>query len=44
MNAGATEYLDKPTHSDDFRPLLTIVRSCLHSRANRRNTVSSGPV
>jgi len=41
MNAGATEYLNKPIHSDE---LLRIVRSCLRSRANRRNTVSSDHV
>jgi len=41
MNAGATEYLNKPIHSDE---LLRIVRSCLRSGAHRRNTVSSGPV
>ena len=41
MNAGATEYLNKPIHSDE---LLRIVRSCLRSRANRRNTVSSDPI
>jgi DNA-binding NtrC family response regulator len=37
MNAGATEYLNKPIHSDE---LLKIVRSCLCARANRRHTVS----
>jgi DNA-binding NtrC family response regulator len=41
MNAGATEYLNKPIDSDE---LLRIVRSCLRSRANRRNTVSSDPI
>jgi len=41
MNAGATEYLNKPIHSDE---LLRIVRSCLRSRANRRKTVSSDPI
>ena len=41
MNAGATEYLNKPIHSDE---LLRIVRSCLRSRAHRRNTVSSDHV
>jgi DNA-binding NtrC family response regulator len=41
MNAGATEYLNKPIHSDE---LLRIVRSCLRSRAHRRNTVSSDPI
>jgi DNA-binding response OmpR family regulator len=41
MNAGATEYLNKPIHSDE---LLRIVRSCLRSRANRRNTVSSNSI
>jgi DNA-binding NtrC family response regulator len=41
MNAGATEYLNKPIHSDE---LLRVVRSCLRSRANRRNTVSSDPI
>ena len=38
MNAGATEYLNKPIHSDE---LLRIVRSCLRSRSHRRKTVSS---
>ena len=33
MNAGATEYLNKPIQSDE---LLKIVRSCLRSRAHRR--------
>jgi DNA-binding response OmpR family regulator len=33
MNAGATEYLTKPMHSDE---LLRIVRSCLRARANRQ--------
>jgi len=37
MNAGATEYLNKPIHSDE---LLKTVRSCLRARANRRHTVS----
>jgi len=37
MNAGATEYLNKPIHSDE---LLKIVRSCLYSHANRRHAVS----
>jgi DNA-binding response OmpR family regulator len=37
MNAGATEYLNKPIHSDE---LLKIVRSCLFSRANRRHIAS----
>jgi DNA-binding response OmpR family regulator len=41
MNAGATEYLNKPIHSDE---LLRIVRSCLRSRANRCHTVSSDPI
>jgi DNA-binding NtrC family response regulator len=41
MNAGATEYLNKPIHSDE---LLRIVRSCLRSRARRRNKVSSDPI
>jgi DNA-binding NtrC family response regulator len=41
MNAGATEYLNKPIRSDE---LLTIVRSCLRSRAHRHNTVSSDPI
>jgi len=41
MNAGATEYLNKPIHSDE---LLRIVRSCLRSRAHRRNTTSSNHV
>ena len=41
MNAGATEYLNKSIDSDE---LLRIVRSCLRSRANRRNTVSSDPI
>jgi two-component system response regulator AtoC len=40
MNAGATEYLNKPIRSDE---LLRIVRSCLRSRANRRHTVSADP-
>lgn len=34
MNAGATEYLNKPIKSEE---LLKIVRSCLHSHQNRRN-------
>jgi two-component system response regulator AtoC len=38
MNAGATEYLNKPIHSDE---LLKIVRSCLRARANRRHTITS---
>jgi DNA-binding NtrC family response regulator len=38
MNAGATEYLNKPIQSDE---LLKIVRSCLRSRAHRRRAVSS---
>jgi len=33
MNAGATEYLNKPIQSDD---LLKTVRSCLRSAKNRR--------
>ena len=34
MNAGATEYLNKPINSDE---LLKVVRTCLHSRnAHRR--------
>jgi len=37
MNAGATEYLNKPIQSDE---LLRIVRSCLHLRAHRRRAVS----
>jgi len=37
MNAGATEYLNKPIHSEE---LLRIVRSCLRSRTNRHHTVS----
>ncbi len=41
MNAGATEYLNKPIHSDE---LLRVVRSCLRSRGNRRKTVSSEPI
>jgi DNA-binding NtrC family response regulator len=41
MNAGATEYLNKPMESDE---LLRIVRSCLHSRAHRRHTVSPDKV
>jgi two-component system response regulator AtoC len=41
MNAGATEYLNKPMHSDE---LLRVVRSCLRSRAHRRKTASSDPV
>ena len=41
MNAGATEYLNKPIHSDE---LLRIVRSCLRSRANRRHTPSPDPI
>ena len=35
MNAGATEYLNKPIQSDE---LLKTVRACLRSRKNRRNT------
>ena len=38
MNAGATEYLNKPIQSDE---LLKAVRSCLRSRARRRNGTSS---
>jgi len=34
MNAGATEYLNKPIQSDE---LLKTVRSCLRSGKNRRN-------
>jgi len=34
MNAGATEYLNKPIQSDE---LLKAVRSCLRSWKNRRN-------
>jgi two-component system response regulator AtoC len=34
MNAGATEYLNKPIQSDE---LLKSVRSCLRSGKNRRN-------
>jgi DNA-binding response OmpR family regulator len=41
MNAGATEYLNKPIHSDE---LLRIVRSCLRSRAHSCDTVSSDPI
>jgi len=41
MNAGATEYLNKPIHSDE---LLRVVRSCLRSRAHRRKTVSSDSI
>ena len=37
MNAGATEYLNKPIHSDE---LLSAVRSCLRARANHRKTIS----
>jgi len=37
MNAGATEYLNKPIHSNE---LLKAVRSCLRSQARRRNTTS----
>jgi DNA-binding NtrC family response regulator len=40
MNAGATEYLNKPIRSDE---LLRIVRSCLRSRANRRQSAFSNP-
>ena len=36
MNAGATEYLNKPIQSDE---LLRTVRSCLRSWKNRRNRV-----
>jgi len=36
MNAGATEYLNKPIQSDE---LLKSVRACLHSRKNRRRGV-----
>jgi DNA-binding NtrC family response regulator len=38
MNAGATEYLNKPIRSDE---LLTTVRSCLRSRNNRRSSLPS---
>jgi len=41
MNAGATEYLNKPIQSDE---LLKIVRSCLRSRSNRHRPVSSDRV
>jgi len=34
MNAGATEYLNKPIDSDQ---LLTVVRACLRNHQNRRN-------
>jgi len=34
MNAGATEYLNKPIKSED---LLKVVRSCLHTHQNRKN-------
>lgn len=34
MNAGATEYLNKPIKSDE---LLKVVRSCLHTRNARQN-------
>lgn len=34
MNAGATEYLNKPIKSDE---LLKVVRACLHSHNDRRN-------
>jgi len=36
MNAGATEYLNKPIQSDE---LLKTVRSCLRSGKNRRRGV-----
>ena len=38
MNAGATEYLNKPIHSAE---LLKTVRSCLRARANRRLAIPS---
>jgi DNA-binding NtrC family response regulator len=38
MNAGATEYLNKPIRSDE---LLTIVRSCLRSRSSHRSSFPS---
>ena len=41
MNAGATEYLNKPIRSDE---LLTIVRSCLRSRTSRRSSLPSDRV
>lgn len=34
MNAGATEYLNKPINSEE---LLKVVRSCLNSYQNRKN-------
>ncbi len=41
MNAGATEYLNKPIRSDE---LLTTVRSCLRSRTSRRSSLPSDHV
>jgi len=40
MNAGATEYLNKPIQFDE---LLKTVRSCLRSRNNRRRSHPSPP-
>ena len=39
MNAGATEYLNKPIQSDE---LLKSVRACLRSGKNRRNRLGLG--
>jgi DNA-binding NtrC family response regulator len=38
MNAGATEYLNKPIKSDE---LVQVVRICLHKGNNRRNSKRS---
>jgi DNA-binding NtrC family response regulator len=41
MNAGATEYLNKPIQSDE---LLRVVRSCLRERGNRRRSTTSDTI
>jgi two-component system response regulator AtoC len=41
MNAGATEYLNKPIHSEE---LMRIVRSCLRSRTHRHNNPSADTI
>jgi len=41
MNAGATEFLNKPMQSDD---LLRVVRNCLRRNNHRRNAKRPDPV
>jgi two-component system response regulator AtoC len=41
MNAGATEYLNKPIHSEE---LMRIVRSCLRSRIHRHSNAPADPI